>query len=275
MRAPLLNLRISLSDTYRKHVYERPSQAFRQRILEGLADELPGRSAEEFVRSAESLIDRGYVAFPRYFESVLPEMVADFERLIGSHGVDRGIAMNGIYGEALAASPVFSRAAVDPYLTRVISYYLGKQAYLAECLGRRLEPLDYPGEYSSWQWHHDGKGKQVKIMVLLTDTAPYGQRTDYLPGTHRIFHRGVSLNSRFTREAVAGYGTPIPISGPAGTAVVFDTNGLHRGNRNLSAKRDVWIYIYTAGRHLSDVRLAPEAIDELTPAQRTLARMPT
>jgi ectoine hydroxylase-related dioxygenase (phytanoyl-CoA dioxygenase family) len=158
---------------------------------------------------------------------------------------------DGAKGERfLESSVAFSTLAIDPYITSLASYYWGKPIRLAYAHGYRLEPVS-EREYRAFQWHHDLKRKQIKVMVLLTDVPANGQRMDYIPGSHVIWHRFTNHRDvRFTRDQALQFGEPIPCHGPAGTVVVFDTNGIHRGNRNPGPRRDQYTFNYTAGKAL-------------------------
>ena len=201
-------------------------------------------------------------------------MQADFNRWAHTASPDRDGLLE--FGAAsLRDSIELSRLAVDPVLTAFVRSYWGKPVVLAQSIGMRLEPAAGLPDYGAFQWHHDAKHKQVKVMVLLTDVPDDGQRMDYLPGTNRDWRspKGYAA-SRFSDQMVRRYGEPVRCSGPAGTVVIFDTNGLHRGNRNAGPRRDVWVHHYTAGRSLFPLSgLHPEVERDLTADQRRLVRL--
>jgi hypothetical protein len=114
-------------------------------------------------------------------------------------------------------------------------------------------------------WHADQferRGKCVKFMIYLDETGPDNGAFSYVPGSHRVIDALVSHASRMKRDnrAVhtyediqtiaggAGRGATTlledvsahvrssddsdnfySISAPAGSVVVFDANGIHRG----------------------------------------------
>ena len=74
-------------------------------------------------------------------------------------------------------------------------------------------------------------------MVLMTDVGPDDQHMTYIKGTHRRVHPpGKSLRNWTDREVepFAGF-EHLDCVGKAGTVVLFDANGLHRGMRKLGA----------------------------------------
>ena len=111
-------------------------------------------------------------------------------------------------------------------------------------------------------------------MVLLTDTPVDGQRMDYIAGSHRVWHHFTNhRHARFTEQEALSYGKPIHCIGPAGTVVMFDANGIHRGNRNLGPRRDQYTFNYTAGRALFPLPgLHSKVVEQLTPHQRRMVR---
>ena len=74
----------------------------------------------------------------------------------------------------------------------------------------------------------------------------------YLRGSHRRFYtydRMYGPGSRYERDFQRRPPRPedvVDVVGPAGTVAVFDTNGLHSGNRNGGARRDTLIFYYSA-----------------------------
>lgn len=257
---------------YERYVHERPSKRYR-RVLATVI------GSDRLICDADQLSRNGVLILPGYFTGErLEAMQRDY-----NHWCDLkpGIDQNGFKDfdggkqeSFLATSYALSLAAVDSYLTAVGSYYWGKPMTLAYCHGYRLEPVT-PREYRAFRWHHDLKRKQVRIMVLLTDTPLDGQRMDYIAGSHLVWHRFTNhRHVRFAEEEARTYGEPIHCTGPVGTVVMFDANGLHRGNRNLGPRRDQYTFNYTAGRALFPLPgLHPEVVKQLTPRQKRMVRI--
>lgn len=265
----------TLDDYYQRYIYERPSPSYRKRV----ADEAPW---PDFQEKAEQFCRDGILILPAHFQGELLEgMRSDFARWIQKAAVDE-VGRFGLHegqGTYLRDSAAFSRAAMDPWILALTRYCWGKPVVLSQVAGLRLYPDPGGKKIGPFQWHHDANRKQLKAMVYLDDVSREGQRMDYFPGTHRIWHqfkRGDAgyQETRISDEAVIPYGEPLHCEGPAGTLLLFDTNGIHRGNRNLSAKRDVWVFQYTAGRHVEPFSgLHPEVVKQLKPEERRIARV--
>ena len=259
---------------YDRYVYERPSGGLRKRMAMDAA-------TPDFLEKAEVLCRDGIVIFPSYFGGdELASMQEEFERLIQSNPPDEEAAKTNAIHIAtgrLADSLLLSRLAFHAEILRYAQYYWGKQVVLIGTGGTRIEPFDSE-DYGSYQWHHDAKRKQFRAMILLTDVPVGGQHMRYMSGTHNKFRSDHEiLNSRITPDEAAAHGKEVACAGPAGTLVLFDTNGTHRGNRNLGPRRDHWQFTYRApGRSaLQDRRpvpLHPEILSGLTPEQRQIAR---
>lgn len=133
-----------------------------------------------------------------------------------------------------------------PALTEVIESYFEGPARFVSARGYRQGPLT-PLRYRAWDYHQDmktaGPQEELKLMLLLTDVALDGQAMRYVIGSQRM--RWTFPTQRETKFSlddaldIGGQGLFVAY-GPAGTAVVFDTNGIHSGHRNLSATRDVF-----------------------------------
>jgi hypothetical protein len=271
-RDTLERLQRFLPYLYERYVYEQPSRHYRRRLARVL-------NKTHFTEHGEQLCKDGVIILPEYFTgATLKEMQDDFDRwCISKTQLDQNgfVDFDGSKGESyLKTSIAFSRAAVDPYLTALASYYWGKPIKLAYSHGYRLEPVE-EREYRAFRWHHDLKRKQIKVMILLSDVPSDGQRMDYIPGSHKVWHIFTNQRDvRFTKEEALRFGEPIRCTGPAGTVVVFDANGLHRGNRNLGPRRDQYTFNYTAGRALFPLPgLHPEVAQLLKGREKRLARV--
>jgi hypothetical protein len=75
-------------------------------------------------------------------------------------------------------------------------------------------------------------------------------------------------------EAAVIYGQPIRCCGLAGSVVLFDTNGLHRGNRNSGPRRDIWQHSYTSGDHVYPLAgLHPDVGKKLNEDQKRIVHL--
>ena len=233
----------------------------------------------DFPEKAAELCRNGLLLLPGYFQGdALARMREDFERAapLGSPDAIGRINLTESKGVFLRDSFIFSSAAVDPFLVSLAAYYWGKPVVLSMVYGFRLEPDPGGKRVGPFQWHHDANRKQVKIYILLTAVHPDGQRMDYIPGSHAVWHRFRRGNAgygetRIPEEIARRYGQPVRCAGPAGTALIFDTNGIHTGNQNLSARRDAWVFQYTAGRHVEPLSgIHPDVYAALSPLQQTI-----
>ena len=174
-------------------------------------------------------------------------------------------------------SELFSELAFEPSILALVQYYWGKPVVLHGTGGTRSEPAELEDRGSN-QWHHDGKRKQIRVFLLLTDVPEDGQGTGYVPRSHRIFKRDI-VNTRLSEETVLGHGTPVRCTGPAGSIAMIDTNGFHRATRNLGPRRDIWNYSFRAPNPMSTPLnpvpvLHPDVVKTLTEEQRWIARIP-
>lgn len=257
---------------HQHYVRDHPKSGFRECL---------SRSAPlpDFVDQARRLRRDGILFLRSYFPpEALRVMQEDFDRFVRDKDTkepEGSVSLNESTGVFLRDSIPLSRAAVDPALTALAAYYFGRPVVLAQSYGIRIEPREM-NDYGAFQWHHDAKRHQIKVMVLLTDVASEGQRMDYIPGTHRLWHLYSSYeDTRFSDDEARMHGIPVRCTGSAGTVILFDTNGLHRGNRNLGPRRDVWVFQYTSGSSLFPLLgLHPQVTNQLTPDQKRIARLP-
>jgi len=154
------------------------------------------------------------------------------------------------------------RLALDPRVLNIASEYFGRPAYLADVDMRRIQPADAKAvrANSSSGWHRDFRGRQIKIMIYLTDVDERDSNFAVLPDSHRGKHiRWRMEESRISDQYVEKLSQkPLDWIGKAGEAMMFDTNTIHRLRRKITAKvRDTITFYYTPGqslRHLEFIR---------------------
>ena len=171
-----------------------------------------------------------------------------------------------------------------PLLLGILERYLRRRIFLADIDMRRVPPMtmeeldERAGTksvgYTSSHWHRDIRGRQVKIMIYLTDVGERDSNFAYVPRSH-AGHQVRPLrmeDSRLSDAEVASLGAkPVECFGPAGTALVFDTNLIHRLRRKTGATvRDSITYYSTPGQELRTLDADPAALARLPQETRAL-----
>jgi hypothetical protein len=226
-------------------------------------------SLKDRAESAVATLQReGIVMLPGYFgKKALERLTQAFGAAVENrpNPYDPDSFMNMDF---IPDNPVFLEAATDALLLEIIAGYYQKPFAIGRSNACRLMPT---GAYrdNSYQWHHDGRGRQVHLMILLNDLEPAGQRMSYLKGTHETYYkhyRGLAEGSRFEKDVAENSPNPDRIEevfGVAGTVAIFDSNGLHTGNRNGNGFRDVLLYCYVSRRHWQPIRYRRDQVERL------------
>ena len=171
--------------------------------------------------------------------------------------------------QPLALCSEFAEGTVDSALIHLVGAYFRRMPFLAESDFRRVLPLDMAVHerenakvakgYSSSHWHHDLHGREIKVMVYLSDVGPDDQNFAFCLRSHSWFRTAEYARSRFTDQQLRERGlTPLEIFAPAGTAVVFDSSGIHRLRRRNTSMRDSVTFNYNPGRMY---RSTPQIVD--------------
>lgn len=166
-------------------------------------------------------------------------------------------------------SPELLKIAVNDYIVDIVSRYFSKKCMLHQAVAHRYYPTE-KRDFGSWQWHHDGWGKRINALVILTDVTEHDQYMSYMKGSHRLIHSyNKNINSRFTEAEVKAHPEfeRVDCLCPAGTVFLIDPNGMHRGNRSMGAHRDTLISSYSCGRYIWNFDIPERFIEELQPQQ--------
>jgi hypothetical protein len=141
---------------------------------------------------------------------------------------------------------------LKPELTSLIDHYLGKTAYITQGVALRIKPHHNTG-FGSFQWHPDAWGKRINMMIVLTEVGVGDQHMTYAKGSHRLRHSYAKyVNSRFSQEEFAercGQMEILNCYAKPGDIYVFDSNGIHSGNRTSGRARDTFIIEYSRLAH--------------------------
>lgn len=138
----------------------------------------------------------------------------------------------------------------------IINHYFKRQSYLADVDIRRVLPVDYEkisslGKSNS-DWHKDTRGRQLKIMIYLTDVSDKDSYFSFIPQSHH--YRTYDFKKSRYNEKEIGLQKEVKWFGKAGEAMLFDTNLQHRLNRQENAiLRDTITLYFTPGQYLRKI----------------------
>jgi hypothetical protein len=145
---------------------------------------------------------------------------------------------------------------------QVAEMYFKRKVFLADVDVRRIPPVSQK-EVSSFglsssNWHRDTRGRQLKLMIYLTDVSEKDSNFSFYPKTHKKVTYGFD-KSRFDENIFES--EPIEWYGKAGEAMIFDTNIVHRLRRKaLGNVRDSITFYYTPGQHLRKIKFNDDLI---------------
>ena len=236
-KTPLYVVFLYLRRCYRNLTTHRIDKSLRKTIL----DRYPAEQKALF----HTLETEGILILPEYFKGdTLKRMQAEFQAILETEHAQlkADVSLHQCAdGKALDKVPSLASFVKDPLLKDLATYFWGQSLSLLTSAGYRSLPIP-EREFSSYQWHHDCVGKQLKLFLLLTDLPEEGQVLQYLPRSHKQLYVFDSYEaSRFNASDVTQKGQPVSTVAKAGSVFLFDTNGLHKGLRNLSGNRDVWM----------------------------------
>lgn len=151
----------------------------------------------------------------------------------------------------------FVDLAVHPLVKQILNGYLGTSYELTEAKGWKslATRRDFHGWHGdSWYDQIDANDipREVKLAVYLTDV--HSGAFNFIKGSHRQQHpRPVKNHEVEAYEA----SRIVELTGPAGTAFLFDTSGIHRQGVPMLEPRQAIFYNY----HDPKVRLQQEDVN--------------
>ena len=159
--------------------------------------------------------------------------------------------------DVLVLDQGFVDLVLHPQIKGVLNRYLGDQYELTEAKGWKSLPTkrDFHGWHGD-AWYDQTESpeihKEVKLAVYLTDVR--SGAFNYVKGSHRKQHPRVVKNSELGEVDSSQIAE---LLGPAGTAFLFDTSGIHRQSVPMLEERQACFFNY----HNPRVPLQQEDID--------------
>ena len=159
--------------------------------------------------------------------------------------------------DVLTIDQGFIDVALHPLVKEILRRYLGNSFELTEAKGWKSIPTkrDFHGWHGdAWydQQQHPEMPKEIKLAFYLTDVK--SGAFQYIRGSHRKQHPRMVRGSELTNTRASDI---LEFPGPAGSAFLFDTSGIHRQGVPMLEPRQAVFYNY----HDPHVRLQKEDRD--------------
>ena len=138
----------------------------------------------------------------------------------------------------------FVDIAIHPLIKSVLDRYLGSQYALTEAKGWKSLPTkrDFHGWHGD-AWYDQQRvsdiPREVKLAMYLTDVR--SGAFNYIKGSHRKQHPRPVRNNEVKDVDISQI---VEMKGPAGTAFLFDTSGIHRQGVPMLEPRQAIFYNY-------------------------------
>lgn len=161
-----------------------------------------------------------------------------------------------VISDLLTLDQGFVDVALHPVVKETLRRYIGHNFELVEAKGWMSVPTtrDFHGWHGD-AWYDQTKvdyiPKEIKLAVYLTDVS--SGAFNYVKGSHQKQHPQYVSNASV--ESLNG--EIIEVLGPAGTAFLFDTTGIHRQSVPILESRQALFYDY----HDPSVRLEPDNVN--------------
>jgi hypothetical protein len=156
--------------------------------------------------------------------------------------------------DVLSVDQGFVDVALHPIVKAVLRGYLGERYQLVEAKGWRSMPTtrDFHGWHAD-AWYDQTTVRQIprelKLAMYLTDVKTGAFQ--YVRGTHRQEHPRIYRRSEVEQLPASKI---VEMTGPAGSAFLFDTSAIHRQGVPILERRHAIFYNY----HQPDVPLQQE-----------------
>lgn len=169
-----------------------------------------------------------------------PDIVAQGQAVFRQRAQAAGIA------QPLCAGPAVVDVAFDERLIDIAADYMGAMPAITGVNLRKSFVNELP-VYDTLYFHRDGNSPRfVKLFFYLSDVGPGGGAFTYVEGSHRD-RRETQGRKRWTDEELLDLYPQSRIkelTAKAGSVIVADTTGFHRGGKTTAADRSMLTVYY-------------------------------
>lgn len=215
-------------------------------------------TSDQVEKLYQELDQNGIVSLPRLIsDEQLQSMQMAFEarlkrlRWNNFDGYEKSEPYRHMIEDVLIIDQGFLDVAIHPIVKGIIKLYLGENTELTEARGWRSLPTnrDFHGWHGdAWydQETHKEIPRELKLAFYLTDVR--SGAFNYIRGSHRKQHPRPVPNVELGDVPSSNV---VEMMGPAGSAFMFDTSGIHRQGVPMLERRHAVFFNY----HDPQVRL--------------------
>jgi hypothetical protein len=176
--------------------------------------------------------------------------------------------------DPLRMSRHFVEFAAHPLILQITNAYFGMAAALHQSHVWRNPPNEL-APMGSFLWHRDPEGPYLlKSFLYLNDVDDETTHFTFIRHSHAGEHIGWRTKYRLSDDemrALIPEDRWVNLVGPAGTLILADTNGFHRGTKGTRTRR-MATSVYTVYPHSSRTEVAAPFVQGLSPMQRLALR---
>jgi hypothetical protein len=273
-RVPILGtaahvfVRTGVRATYKLHdrVLSNPEA---RKLHQDALPELDERQREVLARLHEEgiAVVRFDELFDRQLWHELERSAADFASTVEQDGAGPKEGKKNYLVRAYAPGPIeldpdnpWLRLAADPRLVDLVNAYLGLWSKLSYVDQWYTLPRDDKDRVASQRWHRDYNDKHLlKVFLYMSDVDEAAGPFEYIPGTMIRGNRFADVYPweifgedlyppDAALEPMSRANESRLVTGPAGTLILCDTTGFHRGGFASERPRimGVWNYVSPA-----------------------------
>ncbi|MBM3942640.1 MAG: phytanoyl-CoA dioxygenase family protein [SAR202 cluster bacterium] len=169
----------------------------------------------------------------------------------------------------------YAEFALNDTVLRIVNSYFGRCCALYDCIVWR-NPVNDLAPLGSFLWHRDPEGPfLVKSFLYMNDVDEEAAHFVYARGSHTMKFQALKTKHRLTNEEmerIVPRDQWVRLLGKAGTLILADTSGFHKGEKPRSKERNMVQGVYTLVPPEKPVAVNQQWLGDLTPAQTKALR---
>lgn len=208
----------------------------------------------------------GFYIYPAYYSAEKCRLLREeIDRVISEHkdktSYDDLIGDIRLFGAEKVSQPI-NEYNKDPYLQKLSDLYHGEHAPAPFTLAARLEPNEINKD-KDHGWHRDSFRRQFKSIIYLSDVDEDNGPYQHIADSHHLFrilrdgmkggipYMSVAIAPAAAKKILsAAPGRLKTVTGKAGTLILTDTTGIHRGSTIKAGRRYALTNYYMFKDHI-------------------------